>query len=504
MKQYELIAPCHFGMEAVLKREIQNLGYEISQVDNGKVTFFGDAAAIARANIFLRTTERILLKIDSFRATSFDDLFEAVKAIPWADYIPEDGKFWVTKANSVSSKLFSPSDIQKIVKKAMVEKLKQTYHTDWFEETGASYPLRISIVKDIVTIGLDTTGESLHKRGYRKFTAPAPVTETLAAAMILLSPWHADRMLIDPFCGSGTIPIEAAMIALNMAPGMNREFTAESWKNLVPKKAWYDAIDEAEDAIRNDAEIHIQGYDIDDVRTVITSEAQATVNLMDSERKKTLNDISRHIQQPDGSLYVPGSSIKGVFRTAILYSLLQKRQDIKIKYWCYIKQQVDIIEKLMEEERKPRELQIMPYSVIKKKKNQATKEIDKLIASLESELLHTLRLKDDKERNISNKNAVCSAMRGLQVSDTYASRNMQTAILQKVDGGFDKFGKASPKKLPIFRECMLPEAELFFDVKIEKAVMNTIAFNSVDDLLKATHSFFAAVKMLSISLSSSL
>lgn len=264
MKQYELIAPCHFGMEAVLKREIQNLGYEISQVDNGKVTFFGDAAAIARANIFLRTTERILLKIDSFRATSFDDLFEAVKAIPWADYITEDGKFWVTKANSVSSKLFSPSDIQKIVKKAMVEKLKQTYHTDWFEETGASYPLRISIVKDIVTIGLDTTGESLHKRGYRKFTAPAPVTETLAAAMILLSPWRADRMLIDPFCGSGTIPIEAAMIALNMAPGMNREFTAESWKNLVPKKAWYDAIDEAEDAIRNDAEIHIQGYDIDD------------------------------------------------------------------------------------------------------------------------------------------------------------------------------------------------------------------------------------------------
>ena len=239
--------------------------------------------------------------------------------------------------------------------------------------------------------------------------------------------------------------------------------------------------------------LRMQGYDIDDVRTVITSEAQATVNLMDNEKKKTLNDINRHIQQPDGSLYVPGSSIKGVFRTAILYKLLQKRQDIKSKYWCYIKQQVDIIEKLMKEERKPRELQIMPYSVIKKKKDQATKEIDKLIASLESELLHTLRLKDDKERNISNKNAVCSAMRGLQVSDTYASRNMQTAILQKVDGGFDKFGKASPKKLPIFRECMLPEAELFFDVKIEKAVMKTIGINSVDDLLKATHSFFAAV-----------
>lgn len=239
--------------------------------------------------------------------------------------------------------------------------------------------------------------------------------------------------------------------------------------------------------------LRMQGYDIDDVRTVITSEAQATVNLMDSERKKTLNDINRHIQQPDGSLYVPGSSIKGVFRTAILYSLLQKRQDIKGKYWCYIKQQVDIIKKLLEEERKPRELQIMPHSVIKKKKDQAAKEIDKLTGSLESELLNALRLKDDKERNISNKNAVCSAMRGLQVSDTYASRNVQTAILQKVDGGFDKFGKASPKKLPIFRECMLPEAELFFDVKIEKAVMNTIGINSVDDLLKATHSFFAAV-----------
>lgn len=239
--------------------------------------------------------------------------------------------------------------------------------------------------------------------------------------------------------------------------------------------------------------LQMQGYDIDDVRTVITSEAQATVNLMDNEKKKTLNDINRHIQQPDGSLYVPGSSIKGVFRTAILYSLLQKRQDIKSKYWCYIKQQVDIIKTLLEEERKPRELQIMPYSVIKKKKDQTAKEIDKLTASLESELLHTLRLKDDKERNISNKNAVCSAMRGLQVSDTYASRNMQTAILQKVDGGFDKFGKASPKKLPIFRECMLPEAELFFDVKIEKAVMNTIGINSVDDLLRATHSFFAAV-----------
>ena len=212
--------------------------------------------------------------------------------------------------------------------------------------------------------------------------------------------------------------------------------------------------------------LRMQGYDIDDVRTVITSEAQATVNLMDNEKKKTLNDINRHIQQPDGSLYVPGSSIKGVFRTAILYSLLQKRQDIKVKYWRQIQEKIS-------------SNYFKPY-----------RDFNKLISDLENELLHTLRLVDG---NIRSNNAVCSAMRGLQVSDTYASRNMQTAILQKVDGGFDKFGKASPKKLPIFRECMLPKAELFFDVKIEKAVMSTIGINTVDDLLKATHSFFAAV-----------
>lgn len=264
MKQYELIAPCHFGMEAVLKREIADLGYEISNVENGKVTFLGDAEAIVRANIFLRTTERILLKTASFRAVTFDELFESIKAVPWELYLPKDAKFWVTKANSVSSRLFSPRDIQKIVKKAIVERMKQVYHVDYFEESGASYPLRISIVKDVVTVGIDTTGESLHKRGYRKFTAPAPVTETLAAAMILLSPWHADRLLVDPFCGSGTIPIEAAMIALDMAPGMNREFIAEEWGNLIPKKVWYDAADEAQERIRTDIELSIQGYDLDE------------------------------------------------------------------------------------------------------------------------------------------------------------------------------------------------------------------------------------------------
>lgn len=261
MEKYEWLAPCHFGMEAVLKREITQLGYEITQVDNGKVTFAGDLAAAARANIFLRTTERILLKIACFKAETFDDLFEGIRAVPWEEIIPKNGKFWVTKANSVSSKLFSPSDIQKIVKKAMVERLKQTYHTDWFEESGESYPLRISIIKDMVTVGLDTSGESLHKRGYRKFTAPAPVTETLAAAIILLSPWKADRLLVDPFCGSGTIPIEAAMIARQIAPGMSRHFTAESWRKLLPEKIWKEALEEAGDIMKPETELMIQGYD---------------------------------------------------------------------------------------------------------------------------------------------------------------------------------------------------------------------------------------------------
>lgn len=261
--RYELIAPCHFGMEAVLKREITDLGYEISATDNGKVTFIADAEGICRANLFLRTTERILLKVAEFKAVTFDELFENIKAIRWDEFIPENGKFWVTKATSVNSKLFSPSDIQRIVKKAMVESLKKSYHTDWFQEDGPEYPLRINILKDVVTVGLDTTGVSLHKRGYRKYTAPAPVTETLAAAILLLSPWKKDRILVDPFCGSGTIPIEAAMIAMNIAPGMNREFTSESWQNIIPKKEWYGVSEEAMDLVDESAELNIQGFDID-------------------------------------------------------------------------------------------------------------------------------------------------------------------------------------------------------------------------------------------------
>lgn len=263
MEKFELIAPCHFGLEAVMKREILDLGYEITAVEDGKVTFEGDAEAIAYANVFLRTTERILLKVGQFRAETFEELFEKTRALPWERYIPKDGKFWVTKANSVKSRLFSPSDIQSIMKKAMVERLKTVYHTQWFEENGSSFPIRVSILKDVVTIGLDTSGVSLHKRGYRKLTAKAPITETLAAALLMLTPWKKDRILVDPFCGSGTFPIEAAMMAAQIAPGMNRSFLAEEWKHLVPRKHWYDVMDDAASRVDPTVETDIQGFDID-------------------------------------------------------------------------------------------------------------------------------------------------------------------------------------------------------------------------------------------------
>ena len=263
MRLYELIAPCHFGLESVTKREIQDLGYEIVSVENGKVTFEGDAEAVAYANVFLRTTERILLKTGEFEAVTFDELFEKTKAIPWEEYLPKDAKFWVTKANSINSRLFSPSDIQSIIKKAIVERLKQHYHIEWFPEDGAGYPIRVSLMKDRVTIALDTTGTSLHKRGYRQMTAKAPVTETLAAALIMLTPWRDERILVDPFCGSGTFPIEAAMISAGMAPGMYRHFQAESWTNLIDPSCWKNAKEDATDRLNLQAATNIQGYDID-------------------------------------------------------------------------------------------------------------------------------------------------------------------------------------------------------------------------------------------------
>ena len=263
MNLWELTAPCHFGTEAVLKREILDLGYEVTRVEDGRVTFEADAQGVADANLFLRTTERVLLKIGEVKAETFDELFEKTKALPWENYIPKNGKFWVAKANSIKSKLFSPSDIQSIMKKAIVERLKGIYGISWFPEDGPEFPIRVAFMKDVALIGIDTSGVSLHKRGYRQMTVKAPITETLASALLMLTPWKKDRILVDPFCGSGTFPIEAAMMAANIAPGMNRTFTAEKWTNLISRQLWYDTVEEAQELVNTDIEVDIQGYDID-------------------------------------------------------------------------------------------------------------------------------------------------------------------------------------------------------------------------------------------------
>lgn len=294
MRTFDLLVPCHFGLEAVLKREIYDLGYEITKVEDGRVTFEGDEEAICRANVFLRTAERVMIQVERFKATTFEELFQGIKNLPWEEYIPEDGKFWVKKASSINSKLFSPSDIQSIAKKAMVERMKQKYHKEWFKEDGAAYPVRIFLLKDEVTVALDTSGDSLHKRGYRTMTSKAPLTETLAASLIMLTPWRKDRILVDPFCGSGTFPIEAAMIAANVAPGMNRDFTAEEWTNLIDRKLWYECVKEAEDMIDTTVKVDIQGYDIDGdvIKAARENAKRAGVEHMIHFQQRAVADLS--------------------------------------------------------------------------------------------------------------------------------------------------------------------------------------------------------------------
>lgn len=296
MKTFPIILPCHFGLEAVLKREIYDLGYDIEQVLDGRISFIGDADAVCRSNIFLRTAERVLICVGRFTARTYDELFENVKACPWEEFIPKDGKFWVTKANTVNSKLFSPSDIQSIVKKAIVRRMGEHYDVEWFSETGADYPIRVFINKDEVTVCLDSTGESLHKRGYRTMAGKAPISETLAAALIMLTPWKRDRILVDPFCGSGTFAIEAAMIAAGIAPGMNREFTAEKWTNFIDRKLWYDAMDEAQAQVDTNIKCDIQAYDIDGEVIKIAKEnaARAGVENLIHFQERPVAALSHH------------------------------------------------------------------------------------------------------------------------------------------------------------------------------------------------------------------
>lgn len=296
MKKYTLVAPCFFGIEKVLSREITNLGYEILKVEDGRVTYITDEYGICKSNLWLRCAERILLKVAEFEATTFDDLFENTKRIDWSRFIPYDGEFPVHKASSIKSKLYSTSDIQSIVKKAIVESMKNKYMEDWFPENKEKYPIYVFIHKDKVTLYIDTTGDALHKRGYRENANKAPIRETLAAAMVYLTPWKPGRPLIDPLCGSGTILIEAAMIGSNIAPGLNREFISEKWRN-IDKKIWWNARKEAFDLIKNE-DFKIYGYDIDsesiriakenaelaDVNQYIDFEVQDVKNLKSNEK----------------------------------------------------------------------------------------------------------------------------------------------------------------------------------------------------------------------------
>ena len=257
---YTLIATTTFGIEAVTAKELKVLGYENLIVENGRVTFEGDEMDIAICNTWLRTAERLYIKMAEFKALSFEDLFQGTLAVDWGNLIPEDGKMHII-GKSVKSQLHSVPDCQGIVKKAVVESMKKKYDKEWFSEDGPVYKIEVAILRDIVTLSVDTSGVGLHKRGYREYAGEAPLKETLAAALVLISKWDSSRVLADPLCGSGTIPIEAALIAKNMAPGLNREFVSETWPN-IEKDIWEQVREGARKTI-NPNEVEILASDID-------------------------------------------------------------------------------------------------------------------------------------------------------------------------------------------------------------------------------------------------
>ncbi|MDZ5473203.1 class I SAM-dependent RNA methyltransferase [Bacillus sp. 31A1R] len=261
MSKFNIIATSAMGLEAIVAKEVRDLGYDC-EVENGRVTYKGDERAIVRSNLWLRTADRIRIKVGEFKATTFDELFEKTKALPWEQFLPENAEFPVS-GKSVKSKLFSVSDCQAIVKKAIVERLRTQYkRTSWFEENGPLFKIEIALQKDIAFLTIDASGVGLHKRGYRADQGEAPLKETLAAALVLLTNWNSDKAFVDPFCGSGTIPIEAALIGQNIAPGFNREFVSESW-NWIPEQVWEDARNEVEDLAKYDQPLDITGMDID-------------------------------------------------------------------------------------------------------------------------------------------------------------------------------------------------------------------------------------------------
>jgi putative N6-adenine-specific DNA methylase len=292
MSKIQLIATATFGLEAIVARELNDLGYEDHYVEDGKVIFTGDESDICLTNLWLRTADRVFVRVGEFKALTFEELFEQTKALPWDEWIPPDAEFPVN-GKSIRSKLFSVSDCQAIVKKAIVEKLKLKYKKNWFEEKGPKYTIEVALLKDMATLTIDTSGPGLHKRGYRPLVGEASLKETLASGMILVSRWTHDRALLDPCCGSGTIPIESAMIGLNMAPGLKREFASEHWVR-VPKKLWINAREEAKSFIKPDRELRIQGSDIDEKALNLARyhAKQAGVEKYVHFQKRPLNEIS--------------------------------------------------------------------------------------------------------------------------------------------------------------------------------------------------------------------
>ncbi len=296
MNELKLVCPCHFGLESVLKFEVTKIGGENINVTDGRVSFTGDFAALARANICLASAERVLIELASFKATTFEELFQGVRAIPFEDFIGKDDVFPV-KGYSLNSTLHSVPDCQSIIKKAVVERLKSKYNVTWFNETGNTYQIQFSIQNDNAVIYFDTTGAGLHKRGYRRNSNAAPIKETLAAGIIDLSHVRGDSIVCDPFCGSGTLIIEAAYKALNIAPGLKRHFAAEKWE-IIDSKIWENVRTDALDAIRKDTDFFAYGYDIDPEAVALTQENCRKAGIQ-KRVKIEQADIRSYVNEPN-------------------------------------------------------------------------------------------------------------------------------------------------------------------------------------------------------------